>query len=150
MKLDLEEILKQVLPLIQESHQDSAKQMITDRLEKPSLLQTIINLITGKQSFDLATLLPSLLAMVKPENVADIKNVFEKLPANAETKKKRKAPAAKAKPTATKAKPSTAAKPKPAETTPGPAAKPKPATKPGPAAKPKPATKPGPAGRPKQ
>jgi len=130
MKLDLEEILKQVLPLIQDDHQDSAKQMITDKLEKPSLLQTILSLFTGKQNLDLATLLPSLLSMVKPENITDIRDYFGKLPKDTEIKRKKKAKA----PTAAKAKPMAKEKPKPA-TKPGPGAKPKPPAKPGPAGK---------------
>ena len=136
MKLDLAEILKQVLPLIQDSHQGNAEKMITDKLENPSLLQQILNLFGANKHLDLATLLPSLLAMVKPENIKDIQDYFTKVTKTKGTKKrtatKTKAKTtAKAKPAATKAKPKSATSAKPKSTT---TAKPKPAT----TAKPKP------------
>ena len=81
MKLNLEDILKYVLPMVQDDKKDDAKKVIKDTLqpESPSLVQSLLGLFGGKEKFDLAALLPKLLGMIKPENVKDIQGYFAKL-----------------------------------------------------------------------
>jgi len=115
MNLNLEDILNQVLPLIQDSKKDDAEKLITDKVENPGILQMILSLLGGKQRLDLAALLPALLSMVKPENIKDIQDYVGKLSNSTvtKTKKKTRTTTAKAKPVA-KTKSPAKAKPKPA------------------------------------
>ncbi|MCL1963686.1 MAG: hypothetical protein FWF69_01315, partial [Firmicutes bacterium] len=85
MNLNLQDILGYILPLVQDQKKDDAKKMLTKTLEpeKRSLLSSVVGALGMKQNplelANLSSVLPSLLAMIKPEHIAAAQKFFTDL-----------------------------------------------------------------------